>query len=591
VNNAYRRSMTAALLAALLLVALGAAPVGALAAVAIPTTTYDGWRADMDGKLLTDSEGYYVLTVTPQMAADGDITLQCNRFARLFLKDFRNISNTDTTYKMKIVNASGKTITYRDYAFTTHNVLPRTDNIFGPATGAITDSPELGRGLGSAYAAMLPTILTAGTYTDLCIDTQGFDGNNMNLMMVPLRCTNDAICSFYGVDHTFDVTLPQIMHLDENLAARGYSSYAHYLKSYYGVASLSNLPPATVYNILGTTNGAQSAITNWRDNTIGGKPIPASELGSLTNEFRIWGLLHLNGDSRDAAQYPYVPNFFMMETDPEVLQLAYDYLYTDGLRFSFDQLTQPFDTTDNEHGRGGDFGIKAYVNKSPGSTAHVNSVFGGVTLADGDELKLDNVTAGLYVPNAWNQYRLYDFGFNLIFTTDEVYTLAITKTGRDLNGPRLVPGDVIEWRIVVRNTGPTVLTNVEVVDDVPSTTAYVPGSITGRGADDSASRRLRWLVGTLNPGESVTLTFRSTVNAGLPNGTEIRNQAAVHSDQVGWRYSDDSSTPIPGDATLLRTGGNDWIWLGVTVAAVLLGLVALLYGLLLKRRKRKQASS
>ena len=234
-------------------------------------------------------------------------------------------------------------------------------------------------------------------------------------MIVNLRAVNSAMMSFYGVDRPFDISLPQFMNFDTNLRNAGYSSYAEYLKAFYGVSNLSDLTLNQKYDVLGTANGTQTGVTYWKDNTVEGKAIPASELGSLTNEFKIWGLLGLNKDSTDAAQFPYVPNYHMMETDSEVLEFAYEYLYENGLRFSFDQLYYEFDSTDQYYGVGGDYGIKAYVEKTPGSTANVDEIFAGLVLRNGDSIELDDVTAGLYVPNAWNQYRLYDFGFTLYF--------------------------------------------------------------------------------------------------------------------------------------------------------------------------------
>ncbi len=378
-----------------------------------PTTT-GGFLSDFDGNLLMDSDGYYVLNLRPDMIQSGEVSISLNQFAALFLDDFKNVSSNLSVKKLRIVNETGKELIYKDYSFTTENTLPRTDHIFAAANGSFSNF--MNRAYGSAYTAMMSTITHPKYRTDLCLDIKGFDGKNMNLMTVPLRTVNDAVKAFYKVKDNFDVTLPQMMHLDENLRQAGYASYADYLKAYYGVADLMSLTPEQTYNVLGTTNGAQSGITNWKDNTIGGKPIPAGELDQLTNEFKIWGIMDLNMDAADQAAYPYVPNFFMMETDPQVLKFAYEYVYRDGLRFTFDSVRYPFDRTDSELGRGGSYGIRSYLDKAPASNAMVASLFGASKFSDGSQLKFDHVTAGLYVPNAWNQHRLYDYGFKLVFT-------------------------------------------------------------------------------------------------------------------------------------------------------------------------------
>ena len=145
-----------------------------------------------------------------------------------------------------------------------------------------------------------------------------------------------------------------------------------------------------------------------------------------------------------------------------------------------------------------------------------------------------------------------------------------------MNGGRLLPGDQIEWTIVVKNTGLSPTTNVVVTDDVPSQTRYVSGSIKGRGADDSRVPHLRWAVGTLAVGESVKLSFRSTVKEDVPGGTQIRNQAVVRADQSEPKDSDfPATTDEIGDATLLRTGGNDWVWLIAALLCAIGGMAAI----------------
>ncbi len=161
----------------------------------------------------------------------------------------------------------------------------------------------------------------------------------------------------------------------------------------------------------------------------------------------------------------------------------------------------------------------------------------------------------------------------------------IIKTGEDVNGGRLEAGDDILWTITVTNTGITPTTHVVVEDTVPTGTTYVAGSMTGPGANESASPNLVWNIGTMDVDEVVVVTFISRVNSGLPAGTEIRNQALVRSDQSFAKYSDSPETPELGDATLLQTGHNDWIWLGLAMLAVLAGAGTTIYG----RRKARAA--
>src|SRR5262249_28506513 len=87
------------------------------------------------------------------------------------------------------------------------------------------------------------------------------------------------------------------------------------------------------------------------------------------------------------------------------------------------------------------------------------------------------------------------------------------KTVTDLNGGETLPGDPLEYTVVLRNRGGPV-TGVVFTDRVPVRTAYVSGSLgTTKGtADDSGAPQLSVAVGDMAAGESVSITFRVTVN-------------------------------------------------------------------------------
>jgi uncharacterized repeat protein (TIGR01451 family) len=158
-------------------------------------------------------------------------------------------------------------------------------------------------------------------------------------------------------------------------------------------------------------------------------------------------------------------------------------------------------------------------------------------------------------------------------TSDTVFapTLGVTKS-RDPVGDVLVD-DVIDYTIEITNTGSADATNVDVFDEIPANTSYVPGSVSGGGAvyvpapppsieaDDL----------TIAPLATVTITFSVTVDNGTPNGTVISNSATVTSDEVDDIVTDPVTntvsapeltvekvaTPNPalaGDPTLLEFG-------------------------------------
>ena len=147
-----------------------------------------------------------------------------------------------------------------------------------------------------------------------------------------------------------------------------------------------------------------------------------------------------------------------------------------------------------------------------------------------------------------------------------------TKTAQDLDGGSLLVGDTIEYRVDVINTGDMNASGVVVTDIIPADTTYVPGSITGLGADDSAAPNLSWNIGNLAVGVPSIITFRATVNGGLPVGTQISNLAQIVSDQTaavstppvtntvggGMTGTIQSTSPIvPGASVLIRITDAD----------------------------------
>jgi uncharacterized repeat protein (TIGR01451 family) len=127
----------------------------------------------------------------------------------------------------------------------------------------------------------------------------------------------------------------------------------------------------------------------------------------------------------------------------------------------------------------------------------------------------------------------------------------ITKAVTDLNGGDVNPGDVLEYTIVVSNTGNDGAANNVLRDTIPANTAYVAGSAqitaganvgikTDGAGDDQAEfdgTRVIFRLGTgansssgglLNPAESTTIKFRVLVNAATANGTVVPNQAVVN---------------------------------------------------------------
>lgn len=136
--------------------------------------------------------------------------------------------------------------------------------------------------------------------------------------------------------------------------------------------------------------------------------------------------------------------------------------------------------------------------------------------------------------------------------------LTVVKTVRDLNGGVLVAGDTLRYTIVVSNPATPLpaeaATNLILTDAIPTNTTYRPGTLritagANAGAKTDAVDRDQAeflgsavqfqlgagagagtgvpVGGTLAAGQSTTVTFDVTVNAGTPLGSAITNTATA----------------------------------------------------------------
>lgn len=132
-------------------------------------------------------------------------------------------------------------------------------------------------------------------------------------------------------------------------------------------------------------------------------------------------------------------------------------------------------------------------------------------------------------------------------TPDATAFIDAQKTVVDLNGPNLFPGESIEYTVVLTNQNSAV-TGVVFTDTVPSEVTFEPGTLTTtKGTtDESAAPDLSVDVGGLAMGETVTITYRATVN-NVPDGTLILNQGSVDSDQTVPEPTDKDGVDNNGD--------------------------------------------
>lgn len=101
--------------------------------------------------------------------------------------------------------------------------------------------------------------------------------------------------------------------------------------------------------------------------------------------------------------------------------------------------------------------------------------------------------------------------------------------GTDENGLALVCGETILYRLVVTNVGGSAATGVKVYLPVPTNTAFVADSIRVNGSPAAGEGNpMQVSIPNLNPSTSQTVTYRVTVDCGLPlSVTSIYNRATV----------------------------------------------------------------
>jgi uncharacterized repeat protein (TIGR01451 family) len=137
----------------------------------------------------------------------------------------------------------------------------------------------------------------------------------------------------------------------------------------------------------------------------------------------------------------------------------------------------------------------------------------------------------------------------------------------DMGTPGIVdPGDVLRYTITIYNNGSVPATAVELIDMVPNDVTYVPDSVTLNslpvGQPDGGVFPLIAGIpvssadltpplpnageGTLSPGQSAVVQFDMQVNAAVPTGTQIVNQATVYSVERPNLLTDGDGNPATG---------------------------------------------
>jgi uncharacterized repeat protein (TIGR01451 family) len=155
-------------------------------------------------------------------------------------------------------------------------------------------------------------------------------------------------------------------------------------------------------------------------------------------------------------------------------------------------------------------------------------------------------------------------------------SLTASKTGTDINGGLLLPGDLILYTFVIENVGSGPTRDARLRDAIPTFTEYVPNSTTFNGqavadgpggasplSSDPLIHSLNETPGVIQPGGrfSAIISMQVRVSANAPQGQFIVNQGTVTASELPTLLTDaDPSTPTAeptrlfiGDGATLTT--------------------------------------
>ncbi len=108
------------------------------------------------------------------------------------------------------------------------------------------------------------------------------------------------------------------------------------------------------------------------------------------------------------------------------------------------------------------------------------------------------------------------------------------------------PGDTLDYRLELRNTGSAAALNLRLSDAIPAATRIVAGSVTTSQGAVVAEDPVTINLADLAAGAVATVRFQVTVEPGVADGVLIANQATVGGDNVATAPSDDNGADGDG---------------------------------------------
>ncbi|MFC1975408.1 Ig-like domain-containing protein, partial [Chloroflexota bacterium] len=136
--------------------------------------------------------------------------------------------------------------------------------------------------------------------------------------------------------------------------------------------------------------------------------------------------------------------------------------------------------------------------------------------------------------------------------------LSLSKTAT----PQQDPGDVVQYSLTLANTGDAPAYGVVIRDPIPG---YIsnPANITGGGS--VAGNEVRWNIGTLNHGASVTVRWQGTINLNIPRSVSRITNVATATDNAGHSDTAQAATTILLPDMTLSKSATSPVWPGAGI--------------------------
>lgn len=145
-----------------------------------------------------------------------------------------------------------------------------------------------------------------------------------------------------------------------------------------------------------------------------------------------------------------------------------------------------------------------------------------------------------------------------VYNPDMTVTKAVTKvndTEVDAGKPVVVQkDDVLTYTITVKNTGDQDLTNVVVTDSMWKN-GKVTGAVIGNSAQEVTVSSGNYTIGTLNVGDTVTITYTYPVTDADVTLGEVTNNVSVTSDKTPGVEGGETTTKVVGGYTIEASSG------------------------------------